>query len=110
MMRLNKSKKNLTYKIEFDEQAVLDIKEILFYLEWRKSTQKIIHKTELKIKNKILSLSYFPMRFKIHKKEKNRIVRMTYIDNYNIYYHVNNKNNSVRILRVTNAKMLQVRI
>ena len=88
----------MTYNIVITRIAENDLMNIKFCISEILKNQHGADKTLRKLLNSIISLSYFPYKYRIISNN----VHIYTISSYSIYYHI--KNNDVIILRVLGNK------
>jgi toxin ParE1/3/4 len=96
----------MNYEIEITDQAEQDIRGIYEYIAYvLMSAQNAAGQIE-RIKAGIFSLSEYPERQTLYNLEpwKSRNLRFLPVDNYTIFYIVNNDEKCVRVIRVMYGK------
>jgi addiction module RelE/StbE family toxin len=96
----------MNYEIEITEQAEQDIRGIYEYIAYvLMSAQNAAGQIE-RIKTSIFSLSEYPERQTLYSLEpwKSRNLRFMPVDNYSIFYIVNDEKKVVQVIRVMYGK------
>ncbi len=86
----------MKYKIRYLPLAIGDLDDIAEYLS--KFYKNTLKKTMQKMEKEISMLSDFPYKNEVY--EGNSFYRKLSLGNYNVFYHVNETNQSVDIHRV----------
>lgn len=90
------------YEIEFSKEARKDLKDIVRYIKYNLQEPNIALKFANKIKNNIEKLSENPNIYSIidDKFLKKFELRKMIVDNYIIFYKIDDKQNKVQIVRI----------
>lgn len=91
-----------TYKIQFSKDAKKDLKDIYFYLKYDLQEPIIAKKLISKIKKQIFELEDNHSIYAIIKDEiiKKKAIRKIKVNNYIVFYKVNENKNLVEIVRI----------
>ncbi|MCD7846468.1 MAG: type II toxin-antitoxin system RelE/ParE family toxin [Oscillospiraceae bacterium] len=94
----------MIYRVEISEPAQNDIEEISDYIA-PLSIPAAINQVDRLIK-RIHSLDFMPERYKLYDREpfEGKGLRMVAVDNYCIFYHVDDEAEMVEISRVVNGR------
>lgn len=94
------------YNIIFEESAVTDLKEIFDYISKNLLNEQASKKLSNKIKREISSLTNYPFANPIYqsKKDRKHLYRLLVVNNFVVFYWVNNDENKVIISRVLYSK------
>ena len=87
----------MNYSIEILESALNQLSEIYCYIKYNLASPLTAEKTIDKIESSIKDLEIFPNRFPLYKgktKYKDKF-RIMFVDNFNVYYSVNEKEQKV---------------
>ena len=97
----------MIYAVEMSEKSQNDLKEIIEYISSQLEMPLAAKKLYSEIKNCINSLSQMPERYKEYDKEKYKSynLRMVSVNNYCVFYTVDNKNHNVYIVNIFYGKM-----
>ena len=92
----------MTYIVETSAQARLDLKNIFVYIADTLLEPLIAEKQYTRIENAVYSLDNMPERFKRYDKEPwlSRNLRIMPVDNYLVFYVVDNENQIVTVVRI----------
>jgi toxin ParE1/3/4 len=92
----------MTYDVITTEQACFDMKTIYRYIADTLMKPLIAQKQYSRIEKAICSLEEMPARFRQYEKEpwRSRNLRIMPVDNYLVFYIVNNENRIVTAIRV----------
>ena len=94
------------YKIEITARAKRDMREVYSYISGNLKEPNIADRLLDKLETEILILENMPMRHAIERDEqlKLRNLRKLIVDNYLVFYTVNEKTETVFIVRVLYAR------
>jgi len=92
----------MIYTVDISEQALLDLKLLYEYIADTLMEPEIAEKQYARIEKAIYSLEHMPERFRQYEKEPwhSRNLRIMPVDNYIVFYIVDNKNQTVIITRI----------
>lgn len=92
----------MIYNIEITNQADKDIRKIYEYIAYELQSPENASGQLERIEQCIMNLDSMPERFRIYNKEpwKSRGLHIVPVDNYCVFYIVNNGNMTVSIMRV----------
>ena len=95
-----------TYKLQFSQTAENDLMDIYLYVKNQLLEPKIADILIRKLESEILSLSNMPQRFSLVTDQRlSRLgIRKTIVDNYIVFYLVEEKTNTVYIVRILYAR------
>ena len=95
-----------TYKLVFSQTAENDLMDIYLYVKNQLLEPKIADILIRKLESEILSLSNMPQRFSLVTDQRlSRLgIRKTIVDNYIVFYLVEEKTNTVYIVRILYAR------
>jgi len=94
------------YRIEITTRAKRDIKEIHTYITENLKEPNAADILLDRIETEILTLKHMPLRHSIERDEKLKLrnLRKLIVDNYLVFYTVNNRTKTVFIVRVLYAR------
>ena len=94
------------YKIEFLQTALDDLKEITLYISKELSNPEAAYKLAETIVEKANSLSDFPYGRPVYNplRELEKEYRTIYIENYNLFYWIEEEEKTVMIARIIYSK------
>ncbi|MDR1193433.1 MAG: type II toxin-antitoxin system RelE/ParE family toxin [Peptococcaceae bacterium] len=92
----------MTYDVKIANQAMLDMKSIYEYIATALMEPVIAEKQYSRIEKAVYSLDQMPERFRRYEKEpwRSRDLRVMPVDNYIVFYIVDNENGTVTVIRV----------
>jgi toxin ParE1/3/4 len=92
----------MIYDVKIAEQARLDLKLIYGYIANTLMEPVIAEKQYTRIETAAYSLDHMPERFRRYEKEpwRSRNLRVMPVDNYIVFYIVNNEDRTVTVIRV----------
>ncbi len=92
----------MIHKIKITDQAEIDIRKIYEYIAYELLAPEIASGQLERIEKCIMSLDYMPERFKFYDREpwKSRGLHMVAVDNYCVFYIVDNSDMTVSVMRV----------
>jgi len=92
----------MIYEVTVTRQAQMDMKEIYEYIAHILMEPEIAEKQYTRIETAVYSLDQMPERFRRYEKEpwRSHNLRVMPVDNYIVFYTVNNKNQLVTIIRI----------
>ena len=92
----------MTYEVRSTGHARLDLCNIYNYISDTLLEPVIAEKQYSRIEKAVYSLDYMPERFRRYEKEpwKSRNLRVMPVDNYLVFYTVDNKNQIVTVTRI----------
>ena len=92
----------MTYSIEIKESAWSDLKEIYNYIAGELMEPATAKAQYLRIEKAIFSLDSMPERCRRYEKDpwKSRNLRVMPVDNYIVFYLVDNENKTVTVIRI----------
>lgn len=97
----------MNYEVIVSPEGIEDLQKIYDYIAYEKKS--IINAESLisRIENEIVKLDFMPNKFKLYQKEpwKSLGLRYFHIDNYLIFYIVDDENKTVTVLRIIYGKM-----
>lgn len=96
----------MSFEVRLSQNAVLDLDGIFRYIA-TKLQAPLNAKGQLdRLENAIYSLETMPERNKLYDKEpwKSRNLRKMFVDNYIVFYLVDNDNKIVNVIRIMYAK------
>ncbi|MCD7784318.1 MAG: type II toxin-antitoxin system RelE/ParE family toxin [Oscillospiraceae bacterium] len=95
----------MTYEVIVSGPAKNDLKEIATYIRDLQAPIAAYNQIK-KIENRIYSLDFMPERYKLYDREpfEGKGLRMVAVDNYCIFYHVDDEAEMVEISRVVNGR------
>ena len=95
----------MTYSIEMTRQAVNDLKGIFEYIAFELHSVQAASSQLSRLENRIMSLNIMPERHRLYGKEpwKSRGLRIMPVDNYCVFYIVDNCSQTVSIIRIMYA-------
>lgn len=93
---------NTTYSIIYSPQAFLDLTELYEYISFNLQVPKTAEKQVNRIKKTIRSLETMPMRYSLVDWEPwcSKGIRRVPIDNYTVFYLVNENQMAVTVIRI----------
>jgi toxin ParE1/3/4 len=96
----------MTYDVTISGQARLDMKNIYEYIANVLVEPVIAEKQYTRIENAIYTLDFMPERFRRYDKEpwRSRNLRIMLVDNYNVFYIVDNSEQVVTVIRIIYGK------
>ncbi len=91
-----------TYVVMYSPEARLDIKDIYAYIAYKLQEKIVAEKQVRRIRNAIKDLDYFPLKYEVFKGRSNddRNIHKMPVDNYTVFYSVDESMGSVIILRI----------
>lgn len=97
----------MNYTVKMSEEAENNLKAVIEYISIELKMPHAASNLYYKIKNLIQSLATMPERFKEYDKEKYKSynLRMVSVDNYCIFYTVDNDNKIVYVTNILYGKM-----
>ena len=92
----------MTYDVEITDRAIFDLKTLYEYIANALMVPIAAKKQYIRIEDAIYSLRDMPERFKRYEKGpwRNRNLRIMRVDNYLVFYVVNNENFKVTVIRI----------
>ena len=92
----------MSYDVQITSSAKADLNTIYGYLAYQLLVPQIASKQYNRIKSAILGLSALPERFALYPDEPwhSRGLRKLVVDNYLVFYRVDNENNTVVVIRI----------
>jgi len=92
----------MIYHVKIAEQALLDMRKIYKYIANELIEPVIAEKQYSRIETAVYSLDRMPERFRQYKKEpwRSRNLRVMPVDNYIVFYTVDNENRLVTVIRI----------
>lgn len=92
----------IDYNVIITEKATNDIKEIAIYISGDLSNPMAANRLIVKFESSIASLSHMPTRHELIKDEDLacRHIRKMFVDNYIVFYTVNEADHTVIVIRV----------
>ena len=92
----------MIYTVDVTRQALYDMKAIYEYIALALMESEIAEKQYARIEKAIGGLDKMPERFRQYEKEpwKSRNLRIMPVDNFLIFYIVDNSNGAVTVIRV----------
>ena len=100
----------MIYHVKIAEQARLDLKTIYDYIANILMVPIVAEKQYFRIEDAIFSLEKMPERFRQYEKEpwRSRNLRIMPVDNYIVFYIVNNENRTATVIRIMyNARNIE---
>ncbi len=90
------------YKIIYSSESLTDLIDIYNYISFDLLSPEVTVRHNLKIRNKIKTLSLMPERYQLVDWESWRSIKMRSlpIDNFIVFYLVNDKTKTVSIVRI----------
>jgi len=92
----------MTYDVSISDQALLDLKLLYEYIANELMEPVIAEKQYTRIEKAAYSLDHMPERFRRYEKEpwRSRNLRVMPVDNYIVFYIVDNENLTVTVTRI----------
>ena len=92
----------MIYHVKIAEQALFDMRMIYKYIANELIEPVIAEKQYSRIETAVYSLDRMPERFRQYKKEpwRSRNLRVMPVDNYIVFYTVDNENRLVTVIRI----------
>jgi len=92
----------MTFNVKITDQALLDMKLLYKYIANELLEPVIAEKQYSRIEKAVYSLDHMPERFRRYEKEpwRNRNLRIMPVDNYIVFYIVDNGNLTVTVTRI----------
>ncbi|MCL2147340.1 MAG: type II toxin-antitoxin system RelE/ParE family toxin [Synergistaceae bacterium] len=96
----------MKYEVQSTDIARLDLKNIYIYIADTLLEPVIAEKQYSRIEKAVYSLDTMPERFRQYEKEpwRSRKLRIMTVDNYLVFYTVDNKNRIVTVTRIMYGK------
>jgi toxin ParE1/3/4 len=96
----------MTYNVKIADQALLDLKMMYEYIANVLIEPAIAEKQYFRIERAAYSLDHMPERFRQYEKEpwRNRNLRAMPVDNYIVFYIVDNENQAVTVIRILHGR------
>ena len=90
------------YQVIYSKDATDDLKRIYLYIAFVLKAKRTAKSQDARIRKEIRSLSMMPERYRIVEWEPwhSQKVRQVSIDNYVVFYAVNNDNKIVEVVRI----------
>lgn len=93
------------FKIIYSKAAITELRNIYQYIALNLSEPEIAKGQVDRIRKAVYSLDYMPERYvRVYPELLNKNIRKFTVDNYVIYYEVDNNNKKVMILHILNGR------
>ncbi|MDO4922019.1 MAG: type II toxin-antitoxin system RelE/ParE family toxin [Phascolarctobacterium sp.] len=92
----------MSYFVNITDEAKEDLRQIYFYIAYNLSAPEIARAQIVRIKRDIIGLNYMPTMFRRYGKEPwyTRGLRIMPVDNYVVFYLIDDANETVNVIRV----------
>lgn len=92
----------MIYEIVITEKAEEDLREIYEYIAYELMESEYAKRQIVRIEEKIVQLEEFPEKFRLYEEEpwNSENMRITFVDNYSIFYTPNKEKHEVVINRI----------